>query len=154
MPKINFILNKENQQVDIPEDTSALWAIREEVGDESLKFGCGKGFCGACTILIDGEPTRSCVTAVEDLQGKNVTTLAGLSSDDNQLTTLQNNWISENVAQCGYCQPGQILKAYALLQENKKPSEEEIRDHMDNLCRCGTYPRMISAIQKTAQELG
>jgi isoquinoline 1-oxidoreductase alpha subunit len=154
MQEYSFSLNKEKQKVTVSEETPGLWAIREEAKDESLKFGCGKGFCGACTILVDGEPTRSCVTPIEDLVGKEVTTLAGLSPDDKSLTQLQQNWIDINVAQCGYCQPGQLLKAYALLKTNKKPNEEEIREWMDNLCRCGTYNRMITAIQKTAEQQG
>ena len=145
-------LNKEKKEVNIPGDTPSLWAIREELGDESLKFGCGKGLCGACTILVNGEPARSCVTPIEALDGAEVTTPSGLSKNDQNLTNLQKNWAEENVAQCGYCQPGQILKAYALLKTSPNPSEKEIREWMDNLCRCGTYPRMIAAIQKTSHE--
>lgn len=147
---MEIIINSEKHEVNVPSDTPSLWVIREEIGDESLKFGCGRGLCGACTILVDGEPVRSCVTPVEDIQNKKVTTLSGLSPNDEQLTELQKNWMTENVAQCGYCQPGQILKAYALLKQNSNPSTEDIKNWMDNLCRCGTYPRMIEAIKKSA----
>ena len=143
-------INKEKREINIPGDTPSLWAIREELGDESLKFGCGKGICGACTILVDGEPTKSCVTPIEDLKDTNITTLSGLSKSDQDLTNLQKNWVEENVAQCGYCQPGQIMKAYALLKSSPNPSDNEIKEWMDNICRCGTYPRIISAIRKTA----
>ncbi|MEE2744844.1 MAG: (2Fe-2S)-binding protein [Bdellovibrionota bacterium] len=143
-------INKEKREINIPGDTPSLWAIREELGDESLKFGCGKGICGACTILVDGEPTKSCVTPIEDLKDTHITTLSGLSESDQDLTSLQKNWIEENVAQCGYCQPGQIMKAYALLKSSPNPSDNEIKEWMDNICRCGTYPRIISAIRKTA----
>jgi len=150
---MKLTLNKRERDINIPEETPSLWAIREELGDESLKFGCGKGICGACTILVNGEPTKSCVTPIKDLLGKEVTTLSGLSKNDQDLTRLQKNWMEENVAQCGYCQPGQILKAYALLKSIPKPTEEEIKDWMDNLCRCGTYPRIINAIKKTGEEV-
>lgn len=142
-------VNNKKYQIDVEKETPSLWAIREEIGDETLKFGCGRGLCGACTILVDGEPVRSCVTPVEDIENKKVITLNGISSDS-KLTVLQENWMKENVAQCGYCQPGQILKAYALLKQKKNPSEQEIKDWMDNLCRCGTYPRMIKAIKSSA----
>ena len=147
---MKLTLNKKQRELNIPKETPSLWAIREELGDEAIKFGCGKGLCGACTILVDGEPTRSCITPIEDLNGSEVTTLSGLSKNDQDLTNLQKSWIEENVAQCGYCQPGQILKAYALLKTSKNPSEKEIKEWMDNLCRCGTYPRMIKAIQKAS----
>ncbi len=149
---MKLTLNKEKKEIDIPGDTPALWAIREKLGDEAIKFGCGKGLCGACTILVDGEPTRSCITLLDELENTEVMTVAGLANGDEELTKLQNNWIKENVAQCGYCQPGQILKAYALLKQNPNPNDEDIKDYMDNLCRCGTYPRMITAIKKTASE--
>tara|TARA_Y100000591_G_scaffold282121_1_gene262297 strand:- start:128 stop:583 length:456 start_codon:yes stop_codon:yes gene_type:complete len=148
---MKFNLNDKKSEVNIPEETASLWAIREELGDESLKFGCGKGVCGACTILVNGEPAKSCVTPLKDLKGKEVTTLSGISKNDKNLTNLQKNWMEENVAQCGYCQPGQILKVYALLKLSPNPTEEEIREWMDNLCRCGTYPRIIKAIKKSSE---
>jgi len=147
---MKLTLNKREKDINIPGETPSLWAIREELGDESLKFGCGKGICGACTVLVNGEPVKSCVTPIEELKGKEVTTLSGISENDQSLTNLQKNWMEENVAQCGYCQPGQILKAYALLKSSPSPTEEEIREWMDNLCRCGTYPRIIKAIKKTS----
>ncbi|MBG09118.1 MAG: (2Fe-2S)-binding protein [Halobacteriovoraceae bacterium] len=149
---MKLTLNKREKVIDIPGETPSLWAIREELGDESLKFGCGKGICGACTILVNGEPTKSCVTRIEELKGTEVTTLSGLSENDQDLTNLQKNWMEENVAQCGYCQPGQILNAYALLKSNPSPTEQEIKEWMYNLCRCGTYPRIIKAIKKTSEE--
>ena len=135
---MKLTLNKREKDINIPGETPSPWAIREELGDESLKFGCGKGICGACTVLVNGEPTKSCVTRIEELKGTEVTTLSGLSENDQNLTNLQKNWMEENVAQCGYCQPGQ--------------TEKEIKEWMDNLCRCGTYPRIIKAIQKTSEE--
>ena len=149
---MKLTLNKREKDIDIPGETPSLWAIREELGDESLKFGCGKGICGACTILVNGEPTKSCVTRIEELKGTEVTTLSGLSENDQDLTSLQKNWMEENVAQCGYCQPGQILNAYALLKSTPNPTEQEIKEWMYNLCRCGTYPRIIKAIKKTSEE--
>lgn len=149
---MKLILNEREKELNVPQDTPSLWAIREELGDESIKFGCGKGLCGACTILVDGEPTRSCVTAISLLEGTKVTTTAGLRKPGEAIPNLQRNWMEGNVAQCGYCQPGQILKAHALLQKNPDPSVEEIKAEMDNLCRCGTYPRMIEAIQNTAKD--
>ena len=148
---MKLTLNKREKYINISGETPSLWAIREELGDESVKFGCGKGVCGACTVLVNGEPIKSCVTPIKDLKGKEVTTISGISESDQSLTNLQKNWMDENVAQCGYCQPGQILKAYALLKSSPSPTEEEIREWMDNLCRCGTYPRIIKAIKKTSE---
>ncbi len=145
-------INGKDYELDIPGDTPALWAIREEIGEESIKFGCGKGLCGACTILVDGKPRRSCVTKIKRIKNKDIITANGFKNDDKLSTKLKENWKELNVAQCGYCQPGQILKAYHLLSENSSPSEQEIKDSMDNLCRCGTYPRIIQAIQKTVKD--
>ena len=152
MIKLN--INQKEYELDIPGDTPALWAIREEVGEESIKFGCGKGLCGACTILVDGHPKRSCITKVKRLKNKEVLTANGFNEDDQLAQALQKSWHEKNVAQCGYCQPGQVLTAYALLSENKKPSVDDIQNAMINLCRCGTYPRMIEAIQSTSEKMG
>jgi len=115
------------------------------------KFGCGIGQCGACTVHVDGAPTRSCITWLEDVAGREVTTIEGLSPDASH--PLQRAWIDEQVPQCGYCQSGQIMQAAALLESNPNPTREQIVEHMDgNICRCGTYVRIIRAIQRAARE--
>ncbi|MDA0240679.1 MAG: (2Fe-2S)-binding protein, partial [Proteobacteria bacterium] len=115
------------------------------------KFGCGAGLCGACTVHIDGKPTRSCITDVSDAAGKSVTTIEALSPDGTH--PLQKAWVAEQVPQCGYCQSGQIMQAAALLETTPKPTREQIVEHMNgNICRCGTYPRIIRAIQRAARE--
>lgn len=142
-------VNEKEYELDVPGNTPALWVIREELGEESVKFGCGKGLCGACTILVNGKPRRSCVTKIKRLKNKDIITANGFNDDDQLANNLRESWDKNNVAQCGYCQPGQILKAYSLLASNDSPTEDEIKTTMDNLCRCGTYPRMIKAIQET-----
>jgi isoquinoline 1-oxidoreductase subunit alpha len=125
--------------------------LREHLKLTGTKFGCGIAACGACTVHIDGEPTRSCAMPISQVAGKSVTTIEGLSPDGNH--PLQKAWIAEQVPQCGYCQSGQIMQAAALLAANKKPTRAEIVAHMDgNICRCGTYLRIISAIQRAARE--
>lgn len=150
---IKLKLNGEEVELDLPGDVPALWAIREEAGEESIKFGCGKGLCGACTILVNGKPRRSCVTKIKRLKNKEVQTASGFDEGDTLAAQLQESWHENNVAQCGYCQPGQVLCAYSLLSENKNPSSEDIDQSMLNLCRCGTYPRMVKAIEDTVQKI-
>lgn len=146
-----FMINGRAVDVNAAPDTPLLWVIREHLKLTGTKFGCGIAQCGACTVHIDGAPTRSCVTWLEDVAGRTVTTIEGLSPDASH--PLQKAWIAEQVPQCGYCQSGQIMQAAALLESNPNPTREQIVDHMDgNICRCGTYVRIISAIQRAAQE--
>jgi isoquinoline 1-oxidoreductase alpha subunit len=148
---IAFTVNGQRQEVAVAPDTPLLWVLREHLKLTGTKFGCGIAACGACTVHIDGEPTRSCAMPVSMVAGKSVTTIEGLSSDGSH--PLQKAWIAEQVPQCGYCQSGQIMQAAALLAQNKNPTREDIVDHMDgNICRCGTYLRIISAIERAARE--
>jgi isoquinoline 1-oxidoreductase alpha subunit len=128
-----------------------LWALRDYLGLTGTKFGCGAARCGACTVHVNGAPTRSCVTLLSAVGGKTVTTIEGLSAQGDH--PLQKAWIAEQVPQCGYCQSGQIMQAAALLAANRKPTREQIVAHMDgNLCRCGTYNRIVRAIERAARE--
>jgi isoquinoline 1-oxidoreductase subunit alpha len=148
---VAFTLNGKHQEVEAGPNTPLLWVLREHLKLTGTKFGCGIAACGACTVHIDGEPTRSCAMPISQVAGKSVTTIEGLSPDGNH--PLQKAWIAEQVPQCGYCQSGQIMQAAALLAANKKPTRAEIVAHMDgNICRCGTYLRIISAIQRAARE--
>lgn len=146
-----FTINGRVVDVEAAPDTPLLWVIREHLQLTGTKFGCGIAQCGACTVHIDGAPTRSCVTWLEDVAGREVTTIEGLSSDASH--PLQKAWIDEQVAQCGYCQSGQLMQAAALLKSNPNPTREQIVEYMGgNICRCGTYVRVISAIQRAARE--
>ena len=146
-----FTINGRSVNVAAEPDTPLLWVIREHLKLTGTKFGCGVAQCGACTVHIDGEPTRSCQTQLADVAGKKVTTIEGLATRGNH--PLQKAWIAEQVPQCGYCQSGQIMQAAELLENNKNPTREEIVAHMDgNICRCGTYVRIIAAIQRAARE--
>jgi isoquinoline 1-oxidoreductase subunit alpha len=147
---INFKVNRKAQSVDVNPDTPLLWVIRENLGLTGTKFGCGMALCGACTVHLDGEAVRSCVTPVSRAAGKEVTTIEGLSSDLSH--PLQRAWIEKDVPQCGYCQSGQIMSAAVLLRENPHPTDSDIDDAMSgNVCRCGTYQRIRSAIHLAAQ---
>lgn len=130
-----------------------LWAIRDVVGYTGTKFGCGIGLCGACSIHLDGKITRSCVTPVSAAKDKAITTIEGLTPEHG-LHPVQQAWVEKDVAQCGYCQSGQIMAAAALLQDNPNPSDEEIRAKMTNLCRCGTYLQIFAAVKRAAQIQG
>ncbi len=131
-------------------ETPLLWVLREHLKMTGTKYGCGKGLCGACTVHINGAATRSCLIPVSALEGKDVTTIEGLSADSSH--PLQIAWIEEQVPQCGYCQSGQIMQAAALLARNNNPSRDEIVQHMNgNICRCGTYLRILSAIERVAK---
>jgi len=143
-------VNGRTHIVDVDPDTPLLWAIRDSVGLTGTKFGCGMALCGACTVHLDGEAVRSCVTPVSRAAGKEVTTIEGLSPNLNH--PLQRAWIAEDVPQCGYCQSGQIMAAAVLLRDNPRPSDAEIDDAMSgNICRCGTYQRIRRAIHLAAQ---
>ena len=139
---------------DVPADTPLLWVLREEAGLTGTKYGCGKALCGACTVHVDGQPKRSCVTAVGDVADKSITTIEGLSPS-HELHPVQQAWVDENVPQCGYCQSGQIMTAVALLKAKPDPTDTDIDDAMSaNLCRCGTYPRIRLAIHRAAKSMG
>jgi len=148
---INFSVNGKAVESDAEAATPLLWILREHFKMTGTKYGCGKGLCGACTVHVNGAATRSCLTPVSSLEGKEITTIEGLSPDSSH--PLQVAWIEEQVPQCGYCQSGQIMQAAALLERNKKPSRDEIVQHMNgNICRCGTYLRILSAIERVAAE--
>ncbi len=148
---ISFTINGKATTVEAAPDTPLLWVVREDLNLPGTKYGCGAGLCGACTVHIDGKAMRSCQTAVSKVAGKKVTTIEGLSP--NGTHALQKAWVAEQVPQCGYCQSGQIMQAAALLSTNTKPTREQIVAHMDgNICRCGTYPRIVRAIERAARE--
>jgi isoquinoline 1-oxidoreductase subunit alpha len=127
-------------------DTPLLWAIREELGMTGTKFGCGVAACGACSVHVNGEITRSCSVPIADVAGKSVTTIEGIKSADGTLHKVQQAWIDAQVPQCGYCQSGQIMAAVALINRVGTPSDAQIDEAMTNICRCGTYPRIRKAI--------
>jgi isoquinoline 1-oxidoreductase alpha subunit len=148
---VSFTLNDKRVSVDADAKTPLLWAIRDYVGLTGTKYGCGAGLCGACTVHVDGKAARSCQVQLSDVAGKKVVTIEGLSPDASH--PLQKAWIALEVPQCGYCQSGQIMKAAELLAEKKKPTRAEIVTHMDgNICRCGTYHRIIAAIERASVE--
>jgi aerobic-type carbon monoxide dehydrogenase small subunit (CoxS/CutS family) len=149
---IRLIINGKPAAVSAAPDTPLLWVLRDELTMTGTKFGCGMGLCGACTVLANGEPIRSCSTALADVAGKKIATIEGLSPDGTH--PLQKAWVAENVPQCGYCQAGQIMSAAALLMKNRKPSDADIDEAMNgNLCRCGTYQRIRRAIHRAAGEV-
>jgi len=151
MPRLN--VNGTVRDIEVEPDTPLLWAIREQVGLTGTKYGCGIAQCGACTIHIDGTPALACQTPVGLAEGREVTTIEGLSPAGNH--PLQVAWRDLNVAQCGYCQPGQIMQAAALLQDKPNPTDADIDNAMNgNLCRCGTYPRIRAAIKQAASKGG
>jgi len=143
-------INGKGYQADVPPDTPLLWVLRDCLNLTGTKFGCGKGICGSCTVLVDGEASRSCRTPAGSVQGKEVTTIEGVPEDH----PIKKAWIEEQVPQCGYCQPGQILQAVELLAKDPHPSEEKIVKAMDGvLCRCGTYSRIKRAIIRASSEV-
>ncbi len=146
---VTLKINGKKYQVEVPPDTPLLWVIREELKLTGTKFGCGIGECGSCTVHLDGQAVRSCQVPVEKAQGKAITTIEGLPENH----PVKKAWIEEEVPQCGYCQPGQIMQAVAFLAKNPNPKEEAIVKAMEDiLCRCGTYPRIKKAV-KTAADL-
>lgn len=147
---IEFRVNGRHVAVDGPDDMPLLWALREVVGLTGTKFGCGIGECGACTVHVDGEPERSCIVTIAQVGNKSVRTIEGIANDAVG-ARVRRAWLDLNVIQCGYCQPGQIMSATALLSSTAKPSDAEIDDAMSgNICRCGTYPRIRAAIHRAA----
>ncbi|MGL4635075.1 MAG: (2Fe-2S)-binding protein [Beijerinckiaceae bacterium] len=149
---IRFSLNGQARELNVESDIPLLWALRDVAGLTGTKYGCGQALCGACTVWIDGQPTRSCQTLMSDVAGKNVTTIEGASG--RVADAVQKAWVSLDVPQCGYCQSGQVMSAIALLETNKKPSDADIDAAMNgNICRCATYARIRSAIHAAAQSL-
>ena len=143
-------INERSHDLDVPDDMPLLWVLRDVVQLTGTKFGCGISQCGACTVHVDGQATRSCVTPVSSVEGKEVTTIEAMT-DDATGQRVQQAWLDLGVAQCGYCQGGQIMAATALLKENPNPDEGRIREAMNgNLCRCGTYNRIMAAIKRAS----
>lgn len=150
MASIHLLINGNNFNVDADPQTSLLTVLRDHLDLTGSKYGCGEGQCGACTVLIDGKAQRSCITKIGAIAQREITTIEGLASGE-QLHPLQSAFLEVGAMQCGYCTSGMIMSAVALLRRNPRPSEKEIVDFMDgNVCRCGTYPRIVSAIQKAA----
>jgi isoquinoline 1-oxidoreductase subunit alpha len=145
-------VNGKRVTADVPQDMPLLWVLRDTLGLTGTKFGCGMAQCGACTVHLNGAPVRSCMTPVSAAAGQRVTTIEGLSP--NGTHPLQRAWIAEQTAQCGYCQSGQIMQAAALLAANKRPSRDQIVQHMaGNLCRCGTYNQVVAAVERAAKSM-
>ena len=144
----NIIVNGTRQQIDVEPETPLLWVLREELGLTGTKFGCGIAQCGACTVHVDGQAIRSCSVPVRTVEGKQITTIEGLSKDSTH--PVQQAWISEQVPQCGYCQSGQIMATVAFLKSNPNPTDADIDANMTNICRCGTYERLRRAIHRAA----
>ena len=150
---ISLEVNRKKYKVDVRPDTPLLWVIREALGLTGTKYGCGMALCGACTVHVDGEAIRSCVTPVSSVDGKRITTIEGIGKTK-EGKTIQEAWISDDVPQCGYCQSGQIMAAVALLKRNPNPADTEIDETMSEiLCRCGTYQRIRQAIHRAAKKM-
>lgn len=143
-------VNGGEREVDAAEDTPLLWVLREDLGLPGTKYGCGVGLCGACTVHVDGEAVRSCQLPLSEVGERKVTTIEALAPEGGPLHPVQAAWVNEQVPQCGYCQPGMIMAVAALLKTTPKPTEQQIRDQVSNICRCGTYPRLVGAIAKAA----
>jgi Aerobic-type carbon monoxide dehydrogenase, small subunit CoxS/CutS homologs len=150
---MEFRVNGASHEIDVEPEMPLLWVLRDELGITGPKYGCGAGLCGACTVHLDGEAVRSCQVSAEEAAGREVVTIEALSMEG-ALHPVQEAWIAHQVAQCGYCQSGQIMHAVALLSANPAPSDAEIDEAMDgNLCRCGTYPRIREAIHAAAAKM-
>jgi len=147
--KYKLNVNGEPVEVDVEPDTPLLWVVRDELGLTGSKFGCGIGFCGACTVYLDGQVARSCSLPVSAVGDAAVTTIEGLSDDCSH--PVQQAWTELGVPQCGYCQSGQVLAAAAFLEKNPDPTEEDVRRGMTNLCRCGTYTRIVEGVLRAAE---
>jgi isoquinoline 1-oxidoreductase subunit alpha len=147
-------INGKSYSIDVPPDTPLLWVLRDEIGLTGTKFGCGMALCGACTILVDGQPGRACVTAISTLTNKKIVTIEGVGGD-RVGKAVQAAWVDVGVPQCGYCQAGQIMSATALLKKTPNPTDADIDGAMaGNICRCGTYARIRSAIKQAAEQKG
>jgi isoquinoline 1-oxidoreductase alpha subunit len=146
--KIKLKVNGEELEADVESGTPLLWVLRDHLNLTGTKFGCGAVQCGACSVLVGKERVFSCVTPVDALEGVEISTIESLDNHP-----IQKAWVDERVPQCGYCQPGMIMNALALLNKNSDPTTEDITEHMNNICRCGTYPRVIKAIKQTAKLL-
>jgi isoquinoline 1-oxidoreductase subunit alpha len=142
-------VNGQTHEVDVEHDAPLLWVLRDELGLTGTKFGCGISACGACTVHVNGEAIRSCVTAVGTVVGADITTIEGLSAKG--LTPVQQAWIDHQVPQCGYCQSGMIMAISALLAKNPSPTDNELAESITNICRCGTYPRIRNAVHSLAK---
>ena len=152
MTRLN--INGKSYSVDLPTDTPLLWVLRDEIGLTGTKFGCGMALCGACTVLIDGQPGRACVTQISTLENKKIVTIEGVGAD-RVGKAVQAAWVDMGVPQCGYCQAGQIMSATALLKKTPKPTDADIDEAMaGNICRCGTYTRIRSAIKQASGQTG
>lgn len=150
---MQLTINGKTHDIEIEPDTPLLWVLRDELGLTGTKYGCGVAACGACTVHVDGEAMRSCQLEIGDLEGSEITTIEGVGTPQ-AMSMVQQAWVAHQVAQCGYCQSGQIMQATALLAENDAPSDADIDDAMSgNLCRCGTYPRIRAAIHDAATKL-
>jgi len=147
---ITLTVNGKSRRVNIDPSTPLLWALRDHLGLTGTKYGCGAGLCGACTVLINGEPARSCAVALADAAGKKVLTVEGLAKGG-QLTKVQKAWVDLDVPQCGFCQSGMIMAATALLNKKPRPSDADIDAAMTNICRCGTFQEVRRAIHAAAQ---
>lgn len=153
MSMTTLSVNGRQHVVDVESSTPLLWVLRDELGMTGTKYSCGRGLCGACTVHVDGEATRSCVTSIDEVKEKKITTIEGLAAKKQH--PLLRAWIAEEAMQCGYCQPGQIMQAAALLKQKSHPTDAEIDAMMSTvLCRCGTYLRIRRAIHRAAQEGG
>ncbi len=147
--KSTWTINGQRKAIDVPDDMPLLWVLRDVLDLKGTKFGCGEGLCGACTVHLDGEPTRACLVSASEVGARRITTIEGLSADGSH--PLQRAWVELDVPQCGYCQAGQIMSAAALLAEKPSPGDADIAAAMNgNLCRCGTYLRIREAIKKAA----
>ena len=151
MPSYTLVVNGTSHTVNVPAEMPLLWVLRDTLGLTGTKFGCGIAQCGACTVLLDGEASRTCVTPVSAVGARHITTIEGLSKTGDH--PVQRAWIAEDVPQCGYCQSGQVMAAAALLAVNRRPTDAQIDQAMTNICRCGTYQRIRQAIHRAAQEV-
>ena len=150
---IHFEINSNPTEISTDPNNLLMWVLRNELGLTGTKFGCGISVCGSCTVILENEPVRSCIIPIRDVAGKKVLTIEGLSKNGS-LHPIQKAFMTNDALQCGYCTPGMIMNAYGLLLKNPEPSKQEIIDGMeDNLCRCGTYGRIVQAIQQAAKEM-
>jgi isoquinoline 1-oxidoreductase alpha subunit len=148
---IFLTVNRQERAVDMPPDTPLLWALRDYLGLTGTKFGCGVAQCGACTVHVNGSPTRACVTPLSAVQGKKITTIEGLSANGDH--PLQKAFLEFDAYQCGYCTSGQLMQAAALLEKNRKPTREQIVAHMSgHICRCGCYNQIVAAVERAAAQ--